>query len=302
MSALEVDGRRPAVAWVVALPRDWLTPAEREVLLCIALDSYDGVTARPGYDDLGAWTGKHPTNARNTVAKLCKPTDKRPALLRREKGKREGHRVTLVLLKPDAETSATDRSLEPESDEETGQLRVSGLADETEPQTAYSDDAVSGAEAEPQTAYSDDAVSGAETEPQTAYSDDANRVVEAAKPRSFEAQTAYPGGAPPYPLNIPPPYARARVRGGAGPKLRGRSAAVWGETVVESVHRLPAPATDRAPTGDGELGNQDQKRREEKLRREAALGPPCKHCPEPEYRHLARAVCGEDTHDFEAAS
>jgi len=78
---LVVDGPRPAVAWVTSLPREWLTRAERFVLLVLACDSSDGLSVAPGYENLAAWTGMQLSTVRDTVADLCKPTAKRPALL-----------------------------------------------------------------------------------------------------------------------------------------------------------------------------------------------------------------------------
>jgi hypothetical protein len=117
MSALEVDGRRPAVAWVSELPVEWLTPAERLVLFAIACDSYDGLSAAPGNPNLVAWTGLAASYLRDTVARLCEPTPKRPALLRKEDNK-GGRHGTLVFIRdaqpastvgtlPDAQTAST---------------------------------------------------------------------------------------------------------------------------------------------------------------------------------------------------
>jgi hypothetical protein len=97
---LEVDGDRPAVAWVSELPADWLTIGDRFVLLAIACDSYDGKSAAPGHANLSAWTGIQQSTVRAIVGRLCEPTAKRPALLRREQNR--GHyRATLVLLRPE---------------------------------------------------------------------------------------------------------------------------------------------------------------------------------------------------------
>lgn len=78
---LLVDGHRPAVAAVAALPSAWTTEAERLVLLALACDSYDGETSAPGYDNLAAWTGLHRTSVVGIIARLQKPNARRPALL-----------------------------------------------------------------------------------------------------------------------------------------------------------------------------------------------------------------------------
>ena len=80
---LAVDGARPAVEWVAALPRDWTTLAERYVLHVIACDSYDGRTSRPGLENLAAWTGMHRSSVAEVVNRLLGPSNHRPALLAR---------------------------------------------------------------------------------------------------------------------------------------------------------------------------------------------------------------------------
>ena len=80
---LAVDGARPAVEWVAALPRDWTTLAERYVLHVIACDSYDGRTSRPGLENLAAWTGMHRSSVAEVVNRLLQPSGHRPALLAR---------------------------------------------------------------------------------------------------------------------------------------------------------------------------------------------------------------------------
>ena len=80
---LAVDGARPAVEWIAALPRDWTTLAERYVLHVIACDSYDGRTSRPGLENLAGWTGMHRSSVAEVVNRLLLPNDRRPALLAR---------------------------------------------------------------------------------------------------------------------------------------------------------------------------------------------------------------------------
>lgn len=99
MSGIDVDGGRPAVQWVTELPREWLTAGERLVLLILALDSFDGVACAPGTANLAGWTGMHGSSCRDILARLAAPTDRRPALLRREDTAGR-HRARLVLLQP----------------------------------------------------------------------------------------------------------------------------------------------------------------------------------------------------------
>jgi hypothetical protein len=98
MAALEVDGDRPAVAWVSELPGKWLTPAERLILFAIACDSYDGYSAAPGNPNLVAWTGLQQSYLRATITGLCEPNPKRPALLRKKDNK-GGKHATLILIR-----------------------------------------------------------------------------------------------------------------------------------------------------------------------------------------------------------
>lgn len=56
-AGLEVDGSRPAVSWVTALPPGAVTHLERLILLILACDSYDGKTSAPGRDNLRIWCG-----------------------------------------------------------------------------------------------------------------------------------------------------------------------------------------------------------------------------------------------------
>lgn len=91
MSGLTVDGPRPAVEWVTSMPHR-LTDAEFRVLMLLALDSYDGVTAAPGYDNLARWSGLLRSSVGAALARLCEPAEHRPALVRRV-GKRQRNTV-----------------------------------------------------------------------------------------------------------------------------------------------------------------------------------------------------------------
>lgn len=112
--ALDVDGARPAVALVAALPRDWpLNAADRLVLMALACDSFDGLTSAPGYEALADWTGMQRSTVVGVLARLAKPqTDRegrhRPALIARENSTRGGrYRTTWrLLLEP---VGATDQ-------------------------------------------------------------------------------------------------------------------------------------------------------------------------------------------------
>lgn len=88
---LDVDGSRPAVELVAALPRELTSQGERLVLLALACDSYDGQTTAPAAHNLAAWTGMHLSSVRGILRDLQQPTERRPALLAvdvRSRGKR----------------------------------------------------------------------------------------------------------------------------------------------------------------------------------------------------------------------
>lgn len=83
MTGIVVDGARPAVEWVTSLPRPWrVTEAERLVLLCLACDAYQDESA-PGYDAMAGWTGMLRSSCAEILTRLCKPTERRPALVER---------------------------------------------------------------------------------------------------------------------------------------------------------------------------------------------------------------------------
>ena len=98
--ALEVDGARPAVAWVSSLPASWTSPRERLVLYVLACDAYADV-ATPGGSALAAWCGLINGRLYEVLGALTKPTPDRPALLERvgrdgqpiPEGKRYGGRA-----------------------------------------------------------------------------------------------------------------------------------------------------------------------------------------------------------------
>lgn len=115
---LLVDGHRPAVAAVAALPSAWTTEAERLVLLALACDSYDGETSAPGYDNLAAWTGLHRSSVVGVVGRLQKPNARRPALLEvaeTTRGRlRTRWRLTLEPAgEPDRSATQTGRQTQP---------------------------------------------------------------------------------------------------------------------------------------------------------------------------------------------
>lgn len=93
---LVVDGGRPAVQWVAALPRDWVTHGERLVLLALACDAYGNVAA-PGADNLAAWTGMFRSSVHGILDRLTRPTPRRPPLLAK-RATRGRHRTRYVLL------------------------------------------------------------------------------------------------------------------------------------------------------------------------------------------------------------
>ncbi|MFI2104099.1 hypothetical protein ACH436_12440 [Isoptericola sp. NPDC019693] len=95
---LEVDGSRPAVAAVAALPRSYrLTDAEWRVLMVLACDSFDGKTSAPGMDNLAEWSGLLRSSAARAVARLLEPTEHRPALLAKPDASRGRRRTEYSL-------------------------------------------------------------------------------------------------------------------------------------------------------------------------------------------------------------
>lgn len=115
---LSVDGPRPAVAALAALPRSYkLTDAERLVLFALACDSFDGETSRPGYDALCEWTGLHKGRVVKALSDLCEAHKHRPALLVRESTRGRKRTEFRLMLEPVAErdqsVSRTDLNHEP---------------------------------------------------------------------------------------------------------------------------------------------------------------------------------------------
>ena len=75
---LDVDGTRPAVELVAALPRELTSQGERLVLLALACDPYDGQTPTPAAHTPAAWTAMHPSAAYDSYSRC---TRRRPLLL-----------------------------------------------------------------------------------------------------------------------------------------------------------------------------------------------------------------------------
>lgn len=104
---LHVDGKRPAVARVAALPRAYrLTDAEWRVLMVLACDSYDGEISAPGLDNLTRWTGLLHGSVAAAIARLCEPTEHRPPLLDRIYQSPGRRRTEYQLLLPRDEAEA----------------------------------------------------------------------------------------------------------------------------------------------------------------------------------------------------
>jgi len=82
VAELEVDGPRPAVSWVSSLPADWVSGYERLVLVMLACDAFDNVSA-PGGENLMQWTGLSHGPVWDILGRLCQATPLRPALLQR---------------------------------------------------------------------------------------------------------------------------------------------------------------------------------------------------------------------------
>jgi hypothetical protein len=88
---LRIDGSRPAVEWVIQLPRKWTaTGTERLFLLLIALDTYDQeppFEAAPSIDRLATWAGVFKDAIIRARDALSAPVlGVRPALLEVTKG------------------------------------------------------------------------------------------------------------------------------------------------------------------------------------------------------------------------
>ena len=82
MSNLGLPDNRPALAWVMQIPADWVTPTERLVLLALALDSFDGHTCAPGRDGIMRLAGiKYVSTFTRARDALAQPTEYRPALI-----------------------------------------------------------------------------------------------------------------------------------------------------------------------------------------------------------------------------
>jgi hypothetical protein len=102
-AGIEIDGPRPAVAWVTSLPREYgMTPAEKLVLLCLACDAFDWKSG-PGYDVIAEWTGMHRSSCAEILGRLEKATAQRPALV--AKMSLRGRRRTVWRLLGDGQPS-----------------------------------------------------------------------------------------------------------------------------------------------------------------------------------------------------
>jgi hypothetical protein len=124
---LNVDGNRPAVELVAALPRDLTSPGERLVLLALACDSYDGHTTAPAAHHLAAWTGMHLSSVRGILRDLQQPTERRPALLAVDVPSR-GKRRTVYRLQLDGQPSGDAGRLK--NDQPSGEA---GRLDQAQP-------------------------------------------------------------------------------------------------------------------------------------------------------------------------
>jgi hypothetical protein len=106
-AGIEVDGPRPAVEWVTSLPREWrVNDAERLLLMVLACDAFD-VESAPGYENLAAWTGLQRSSVVGLVARLCLPSEWRPALIERSETTRGGRRTAYRLLIHNRSTGPT---------------------------------------------------------------------------------------------------------------------------------------------------------------------------------------------------
>lgn len=98
---IDTPDSRPALAWVVGLPRGWTTSNERLVLFALAADSYDGLACSPNRDAILHATGLWGDAYYRALNGLRAPTDKRPALLSVQR--RNGARTVYTFLPTQSE-------------------------------------------------------------------------------------------------------------------------------------------------------------------------------------------------------
>ncbi len=101
---MNVDGPRPAVAWVTELPREWTTTRERLVLTLMALDTYSGrppFWCSPSLVELAIAAGEHKGRIVEAIDSLVKPTEIRPALVERVPGTGRRRSAYRLLIEPE---------------------------------------------------------------------------------------------------------------------------------------------------------------------------------------------------------
>ena len=117
MSGIDAPDNRPALAWVLGLPKGWTTFAERCLLLVLATDSHDGYTCSPTREDVMTAAGMWGSQYYPALKSLSEPKGDRPALLAVEPHGRYRRNTYRFLRSP--ESATTDRSPESATPETT---------------------------------------------------------------------------------------------------------------------------------------------------------------------------------------
>ena len=136
---LVVDGARPAVELVAAIPHGVVSQGERQVLTALACDSYDGRTSAPGARNLAQWTGLNESAVRGILAGLLRPNARRPAflLVDRTTGGRHRTRYRFALPQP---SGAAGRIEDPQPSGTAGPLNPRPTLAQPSPNHATSSD------------------------------------------------------------------------------------------------------------------------------------------------------------------
>ena len=108
MSGIDAPDNRPALAWVLGLPKGWTTFAERCLLLVLATDSHDGYTCSPTREDVMTAAGMWGSQYYPALKSLSEPKGDRPALLAVEPHGRYRRNTYRFLRSP--ESATPDRS------------------------------------------------------------------------------------------------------------------------------------------------------------------------------------------------
>lgn len=270
MGDLIVDGARPAVEWVAALPRKWLSDSERLFLLVLACDSYDGRNAAPNRDELAQWTGHFRSADSDIAARLEQPNDKkgRPPLLRvhRSKGGRNNrHRYELLLENWPGNGSVAPDGLTAGN----GLAAPTGLPVGDQPETGGSTGAETGGE------------TGAQTGAQTG--------------RSHRPQPSPSPTLPHQPSGRAPDLVEA-VADRTGLNRQTIAEAIEGARTDPAIHNAEGLVRTADP---GRIRQLAAKGRASQRRTEASAEPRCRTCSLRESRCQEQRAKTGDTHQFE---